>query len=222
MIPPVDGEGNWVWRESRPDVEVVFTGRGWGETAGEVLGRAVEAAPPVAWARQIHSARVLAARAGGCGEGDALVAAERGLALSVITADCVPVVLAGPGGAAAVHAGWRGLAAGVIGATLAELGDGNLSGWTAWIGPAIGPCCYEVSEDVAAEVAAASTAACVVPGKGERPHLDLQAAARRQLERGGVGEVVTVARCTRCHEDLWSYRRDGRGGRNHAFIWQTI
>lgn len=220
MIPPVNGERGWIWSERRPGVEVRFVGRGYEGTAEEVLRRVETAPPPLAWAKQIHSAEVLAARPGPCGEGDALHTAERNLALSIITADCVPVVLAGPEGAAAVHAGWRGLASGVIGATLSAV-EGDLAAWTAWIGPAIGPCCYEVSPEVAEQVAAASPAACIVPGKGEKPHLDLQAAARGQLERGGVGEIVTVERCTRCHGDLWSYRRDGRAGRNHAFVWKT-
>jgi YfiH family protein len=228
MIPAVNREraasGAWVWRDRRLGVEVRFVGRGAAGgiegTAEEVLRRVVDAPPPLAWAKQIHSARVLAAQPGACGEGDALHTPHRDLALSIITADCVPVLLAGPEGAAAVHAGWRGLASRVIGATLAAL-PGDLSSWTAWIGPAIGPCCYEVSPEIAEQVAAASSAACIVPGKGEKPHLDLPSAARRQLENGGVGEIVTVERCTRCHDDLWSYRRDGRAGRNHAFIWKS-
>jgi YfiH family protein len=187
-----------------------------------VLRRIDPTAPPVAWARQIHSARVLPASPGECGEGDALVARDAGLTLSVVTADCVPVLLAGPGGLAAVHAGWRGIADGAVPATLEKL-DGPLSDWTAWIGPSIGPCCYEVGEDVAAQVAAASAPEVVVAGPAGRPHLDLQAAVRRQLEAGGVTGVRVVAHCTRCDaERLWSYRREGkRAGRNLAFIWRS-
>ncbi|HEX2164551.1 MAG TPA: laccase domain-containing protein, partial [Thermoanaerobaculia bacterium] len=97
------------------------------------------------------------------------------------------------------------------------------AGWTAWIGPALGPCCYEVGEEVAEAVAAASDPAVVSrPAAGARPRLDLAAAARRQLAALGVEDVRTVAACTRCEADLlWSYRRDGRrAGRNHAFIWK--
>ncbi len=177
----------------------------------------------LASARQIHSATVLPARAGACGEGDALWTDRAGLALSVITADCVPIVLSGPGGIAAVHAGWRGLVNGVIPATLRAL-SGPFPEWTAWIGPAIGSCCYEVGEDVAEQVvASAGDTVVAVPGPSGKPHLDLQRVARRQLEAAGVGEVVCLERCTRCDEEkLSSYRRNGKqAGRNIAFIWRA-
>ena len=230
MIGPELAGGHWTWRERRGPVEVVFAGRGPAHERDEVLRRVAPDAPmDLAMARQVHSATVLPAQAGFCGEGDALWTDRSGMALSVITADCVPVVLAGPGGIAAVHAGWRGLVHGVIPATLRAL-PGPLPEWTAWIGPAIGPCCYEVGDDVAAQVVAAVTAgkwdqspAVAVPGPSGKPHLDLQAVARRQLETAGIGEVVTLARCTRCDaETLESYRRNGKGaGRNIAFIWRA-
>ena len=216
--------GHWTWRERRGPVEVVFAGRGPAHERDEVLRRVAPDAPAdLAMARQIHSATVLPARPGACGEGDALWTDRSGLALSVITADCVPVVLAGPGGLAAVHAGWRGLVNGVIPAALREV-PGPLAEWTAWIGPSIGPCCYEVGEDVAAQVVAvAGDPDVAVPGPSGKPHLDLQAVARWQLEKAGAGEVVTLARCTRCDtEKLESYRRNGKGaGRNIAFIWRV-
>jgi YfiH family protein len=215
--------GHWVWRSRKGPAEVVFAGRGPAGERDEVLSRVAGEAPKdLAWAKQIHSPTVLPAQAGACGEGDALWTDRAGLALSVVTADCVPVVLAGPGGIAAVHAGWRGLVNGVISATLCEL-PGQLSEWTAWIGPAIGACCYEVDEDVAAQVIASSDPAVAVPGPAGRPHLDLPGVARRQLEAAGVGEVVWLVRCTRCDEEkLSSYRREGKGGgRNVAFIWRA-
>lgn len=216
--------GHQVWRSRKGPVEVAFAGRGPAGERDEVLRRVASHAPvDLAWATQIHSAICLPARPGACGEGDALWTERAGLALSVVTADCVPVVLAGPGGIAAVHAGWRGLVNGVIAATLREL-PGSLSGWTAWIGPAIGACCYEVDEDVAARVvAAAGDPAVAVPGPAGRPHLDLPGVARRQLETAGVGEVLWLVRCTRCDEErLSSYRREGKGGgRNVGFIWRA-
>jgi YfiH family protein len=220
--------GTWAWRDRRGPVEAVFTGRGpAGERAGErdeVLQRVDPAAPRVAWAKQIHSARVLAAASPGLqGEGDALTTRSTGLALCIVTADCVPVLLAGPGGLAAVHAGWRGIAGGILPETLAGVA-GPLREWTAWVGPAIGACCYEVGPEVAEKVAAASDPAVVLTGPAGKPHLDLHEAVRRQLAAAGVGEVVCVPRCTRCDpERLWSYRREGaRAGRNHAFIWREI
>lgn len=216
--------GIWTWRARRGDVEVRFTGRGdlaRDVERAEVLRRVEPEAPPVAWAKQIHSARVLPTQAGACGEGDALVSDASGLALSVITADCVPVLLAGPNGLAAVHAGWRGIVGGVIPATLEAAGGGR--GWTAWIGPSIGSCCYEVGDDVAEQVRSASGPEVVLPGSAGKPHLDLVAAARIQLERAGVAEVLSVPDCTRCEaERLYSYRREGKGaGRNMGFIWRS-
>ncbi len=228
---PIEHGGYWLWRASQGDVEVRFTGRGPAGEREEVLQRIEPEipAPPVAWAKQIHSALALPARAGQCGEGDAVYGDAPGLALSVVTADCVPVLLAGPDGKlAAVHAGWRGIVNGVIGETLKAAGGGGLA-WTAWIGPSIGPCCYEVSEDVAAQVVAASSPEVARPGRSGKPHLDLVLAARRQLEAAGVlpERVEAVPACTRCEETrLYSYRREGKGGgrsiaRNIAFIWRT-
>jgi copper oxidase (laccase) domain-containing protein len=132
--------GTWVWRDRRGPVEVVFTGRGPAGERDEVLRRIEPAAPGVAWAKQIHSARVLPAVEPGLqGEGDALTTRNADLALCVVTADCVPILLAGPGGLAAVHAGWRGIAGGVLPETLAGV-EGPLLEWTAWVGPAIGAC----------------------------------------------------------------------------------
>lgn len=218
---PLLEAGTWTFRDRRGAVRVLFAGRGPGGERDEVLRRLEPAAPPVAWAKQIHSSTVLPARPGRCGDGDALVAPrEPGLALAVVTADCVPVLLAGPERIAAAHAGWRGIAAGVVPATV-RAATTEPAAWTAWIGPAIGACCYEVGEDVAGQVAAASHAGVAVPGPNGRPHLDLTGAVRDQLEAAGVGEVLYRPRCTRCDEErLWSYRREGKGaGRNLAFVW---
>jgi polyphenol oxidase len=220
---PFDRGGYPVWEDRLGDVEIRFVGRGPAGGRDEVLARIGEDLP-VAWAKQIHSATVLPAAAPGeCGPGDALTTGRSGLALAVVTADCVPVLLAGPpedGRIAAVHAGWRGIASGVIPETLAALG--NPAGWTAWIGPAIGPCCYEVGDDVAKQIAAGSTAEAVVPRPGARPHLDLHLAARHQLAQAGISEIAGISTCTRCAADLLSsYRREGKGGgRNLAFVWR--
>jgi YfiH family protein len=220
----VGGGGGFLWRGGLPGVAVAFAGRGPGGSRTEALTRIAGRELPVAWAKQVHSARVLTAdRAGECGEGDALVTPRgSGLALAVVTADCVPVLVAGPRGLAAIHAGWRGIVAGVVGEAMVAMTA--LPGpWVAWIGPAIGPCCYVTGADVAAQVAAASSPRVVLPGPAGRPHLDLAAAVRLQLAAAGVRRLHTVPGCTRCDAArLHSYRRDGKGaGRNHAFIWQT-
>ena len=171
-----------------PRVALRFAGRRSGsEKGGSLEGLAAELAPeapPLAWARQIHSAIVLEARAGLCGEGDALFTERTDLALGVVTADCVPVLLAGARAIAAAHAGWRGLAAGVLPRTVERLVEAfgeQPADLQAWIGPAIGPCCYEVSDEVADQVARASTRKARRPGTGERPVLDLHRAAAAQL-----------------------------------------
>jgi hypothetical protein len=94
---------------------------------------------------------------------------------------------------------------------------------TAWIGPAIGPCCYEVGPEVARMVAAAGGAESVREGPRGRPHADLAGAVERQLRAEGVTRIVSLALCTRCHPEwLWSHRRDGeRAGRNLALIWRS-
>lgn len=211
-----------VWSDRRGSVQARFVGVGpAGDRAAVYEALGTEFTASVAWAKQIHSNQVLPALPGACGEGDALVSTESGLVLSVIVADCVPVLLAGDQALASVHAGWRGLASDVIGHTLATLEE-PAENLTAWIGPAIGQCCYEVSEEVAEAVVTASNAAARRDDRAEKPHLDLQAAAREQLSRRGVRDLRTVPVCTRCHPEwLWSYRREGPGGgRNHGFVWR--
>lgn len=216
--PPIQGtaaSGGWAWGRSLPDLELRFFGRGAQETETE------SSVPPLAWAKQVHSARVLeVATAGSAGEGDALWTSRRGVALRVITADCVPVLLAGRETVVAVHAGWRGLVAGVLESAVTEQPEPS-SALSAWVGPAIGPCCYEVGEEVAREVAEASGSGAIVP-RSPRPHLDLHHAAEVQLRRLGIAHVERVALCTRCRPELLhSYRREGSGaGRNMALIWR--
>lgn len=228
----VEQGGHWLWSDSA-GVEVRFAGRGPAGSRAEVLAAIEGEALPVRWAKQVHGCAVLpidgadrTLESGPNGEGDALVTAASGVALAIATADCVPVLLATEGAIAAAHAGWRGVVAGVVPAAVAALrarnGDPSAP-LQAWIGPAIGVCCYEVGEDVAAAVAAASTPAVISPRIGMRPHLDVSAAVRHQLRSAGVEAIREVAVCTRCAEDrLWSYRRDGsQAGRNLAFIWRS-
>ena len=218
-----------MWTDARGGVEVRFFGRG-----AKVADRGAELATLApdgvgcAWAKQVHSAAVLAATAPGpAGEGDALVTREAGLVLSVVSVDCVPIMLAAGRWVAAVHAGWRGIVAGIVAATasrLAEVGAAAPTTWTAWLGPAIGGCCYKVGPEVAERVAAASTPDAVLawPGKA-KPHLDLARAVATQLTVAGVGDLRPLVSCTHCdRERLWSYRRDGTAaGRNLALIWKT-
>jgi YfiH family protein len=180
--------------------------------------------------RQVHGARVLRADApcDPAEEADVVLTAAEGVAACVSVADCVPVLLADPGtgAVAAVHAGWRGTLARAAAEAVLALGrevgaaPGDL---LAAIGPSIGPCCYEVSVDLAARFGAelaGSVATPVAPG-GARPHLDLWAANRAVLTAAGVraDQIDLLGACTSCGDLFFSHRRDaGRTGRQMAFI----
>ena len=210
----------WSWDDRSGELNVLFTGKGG--SAGDSLGSELPEGVRPAWLQQIHSAMVRPGRPGFCGEGDALITSERGVAVSVVTADCVPVLLASGNQVAAVHAGWRGLVQRILPATLSQFEE-PADRIRAWIGPAIGPCCYEVGEEVADQVVEVSSEEISRPGPRGRPHLDLVAVAELQLAEAGVHRVQRVGLCTRCAaSELWSYRRDGKGaGRNHAWIWRS-
>lgn len=142
-------------------------------------------------------------------EADGHVVREPGLAPLVFVADCLPIALHGPGGVAMVHAGWRPLAGGILAAAARAV---EATG--AAIGPGIGPCCYQVGEDV---VAAFDDLGEVAAGR----MLDLPEVARRQLARAGVAGVQSAGLCTSCEADLFfSHRRDrGRTGRQAGMAW---
>jgi YfiH family protein len=156
--------------------------------------------------RQVHGATVNEARAGGRGTpGDALWTEERGLPILTMTADCLPIALVRATGerpgVAVVHAGWRGLLGGVAANAVNALGRGQL---VAAIGPTIGPCCYEVREDVARPMRAAFGFGLHRDGR-----LDLRAAAERALRAAGVARVEHVDGCTSCAATrFFSHRRD--------------
>ncbi|MEJ2085659.1 MAG: polyphenol oxidase family protein, partial [Acidobacteriota bacterium] len=153
----------------------------------------------------------------------ALKTTRTDLALCVATADCVPVVIASDTAVAVVHAGWRGVASRIGVKSVAAMSSApeNLS---AWIGPAIGACCYEVGFDVAEQVAAASSPEVLRDRPGSRPKIDLSLAIRCQLLDAGLKRIDIVECCTRCNEAwLWSYRRDGeRADRNLTFAWLNL
>ena len=155
---------------------------------------------------QHHSADVLRARAGSRGErGDGLWTDERGLPLVALAADCLPIALArvdgsGPG-LAVLHAGWRGLLGGIAAKGVATLGGRAVA---AIVGPGIGPCCYEVGDDVAAPFRRAFGLGLHRDGK-----LDLWSAAERALRAAGCVRVDRIDLCTGCApERFFSHRRD--------------
>jgi len=147
-------------------------------------------------------------------EADALVTGLPHVVLVVRVADCVPVVLADPGAGVVgvAHAGRQGLAAGVVGRTVEAMRDLGARDVTGWVGPHVCGDCYEVPDELRAEVAAAvpESFACTRHGT---PALDIGAGVVAQLRRADV-EVVDVSRCTMEDDDLYSHRRQGpRSGR---------
>jgi YfiH family protein len=156
---------------------------------------------------QRHSATVNRAHAGRFGEpGDGLWTDEPDVPMLKLTADCVPIAIARANAArpalALLHGGWRGLLEGVIDAGAAALGEADR---VAVVGPAIGPCCYEVGDEVAAPFAE-RYGDDVLHGR----NLDLWTVAERALRDAGVARVERLDICTACHPDLFfSYRRDG-------------
>jgi YfiH family protein len=218
---------------------------GWARVA-EGVGIAADR---LARVRQVHgSAVVNAAEAlAGAFEADALISNRPDAAVAVQTADCIPLLLADrrSGAVAAVHAGWRGLASGTAPAAVAALADAfgtEPSEIIAAIGPSIGPCCYEVGDDVRDRFGGATGAAVtrwfstrasrsernpaapgvVVAGRPGHWFFDGALAARDQLERAGVNplRIFTSGLCTSSHPSVFcSYRRDGApAGRMAAVI----
>jgi len=157
--------------------------------------------------RQVHSALVHRADPARRGEpGDGLWSDEPGQPLLAFTADCLPLALVRRNGTApavaVLHAGWRGLLDGIVAAGVRALGGGELA---ACVGPAIGPCCYEVGPEVAEPFTAAYGPA-VLRGR----HLDLWGAAEAALREAGVASVERVDLCTHCNPELFfSHRRTG-------------
>ncbi len=150
---------------------------------------------------------------------DALVTECARRPLVVQVADCVPVLLAGPGGVAAVHAGRLGVAAGIVARAARRVASTSTAdGVTrAAIGPAIGGCCYEVPAELREQVAATSPAAWATTRWGT-PSLDLPAAVQSQLAEVGVTDVERVGGCTFEDERFFSHRRDPRAGRQVGIV----
>jgi len=166
----------------------------------------------VAAGRQVHSVELAFRDVAGAGErpeADGQVIAEQGPVGLVYVADCLPVALVGPDGAAMLHCGRRGLAAGIVAAGVRAVGATHAA-----IGPGIGPCCYEVGEEVLEAFSALGD------GVASGRMLDLPEVARRLLREAGVSEVESAGLCTCCEEELFfSHRRDGGPGRQAGLVW---
>ncbi len=176
-----------------------------------------------AWLEQAHGIEVAVLPGTRSGPADAAVTFTPGAVCAVLVADCLPVFLASrDGGRVGVaHAGWRGLAAGVVEAAVAAL-DCEPAKLVAWLGPAIGPAAFEVGSEVREALVArdAAAAADFRPGLEGRWLADLPALARRRLAASGVGTVQGGGLCTFSDpRRFYSYRRDGVTGRMAALAW---
>jgi hypothetical protein len=181
---------------------------------------------PFAVGGQVHGSRLASVGRGRSGSGydgpagvipatDGLHTRTPGVALAVATADCTPVILAGDGRVAVIHAGWRGVAAGIVDAAIG-LFDSPAKVRAA-VGPAAGGCCYEVGEDVVLAVASGTAGVPVTLKKPGRPHLDLAATVGRTCRALGIRKVEIADLCTiHEHERFFSHRRQGPCGRQFA------
>ena len=237
-------EPNW---PAPPGVQAVSTERSGGISAGpyahfNLAGHVGDAAAAVeanraalvstlglaqepSWLEQVHGNDGLDLDRGPPGRADGAVTSTVGRVCAVLTADCVPVLLAARDGSrvGAAHAGWRGLAAGVLPAAVARMGRPP-SQIQAWLGPAIGPASYEVDAHVRDAFVGADSGADAW-FESTRPghwHADLYALARASLTRAGVGAIFGGSYCTFTESKrFFSHRREAPCGRMATLIWRA-
>lgn len=180
-----------------------------------------------AWLTQVHGTTVVdAAQVSGAPEADASYTTQAGVVCAIMTADCLPVLFADTRGrvVGAAHAGWRGLAAGILDNTVAQMRAAGAETLHAWLGPAIGPQQFEVGTDVlqafVSQDAAAEQAFRPIADKPGKYLADIYQLARMRLARLGVSKVTGGNACTVSDaQRFYSYRRDGVTGRMAALIW---
>jgi purine-nucleoside/S-methyl-5'-thioadenosine phosphorylase / adenosine deaminase len=208
------------WR-SPARVRAFVTTRDFGDLKDAAVREKLRPLLPAdpAWLRQVHGARVIDLDADPGREGDAVFTRQRATVCVVQMADCMPVLFADEAGmaVAAAHAGWRGLAGGVLEATIDAMRI-PAHKLLAWLGPAIGPRAYEVGGDVLA--AFRGHEAAFSPARPGHWMLDLYAVARERLSTAGVTKVFGGGLCTYSDpKRFFSYRRDRTSARMGAFIW---
>ena len=187
-----------------------------GSDAGRAKVRALVPGEP-RWMHQVHGTRVIDAdNTSTLLQADAAVARRPGTVCVVKVADCMPVLFAADGVVAAAHAGWRGLAGGVLEATVDAMRAPGAS-VSSWLGPAIGPSVYEVGDEVRAAFGGHESA--FTPTRPGHWLLDLYAVARARLSAKGVTRISGGGFCTLSEERFFSYRRDKTAARMAALIW---
>ena len=212
--------------------EGVYAGLNIGDHVGDnpahvaanrrMLREALQLPAEPLWLSQVHDAGVVWADAPESLSADAAVTLESGVVCVVMTADCLPILLCDRAGSrvAAVHAGWRGLACGVVEAAVLAMGGADLM---AWMGPAIGPDAFEVGSEVRAAFLDRLIACKAAFRQSGDAHYraDLYQLARIVLEGVGVRQIYGGKYCTYSDPDrFFSYRRDGQTGRMATLIWR--
>jgi YfiH family protein len=175
------------------------------------------------WLRQVHGTEVAVDPGGDEPEADASVTAREGVVLAILTADCLPVVFAARDGGevAAAHAGWRGLAEGVLEATVAAM-QTPAARLMAWLGPAAGPAAYEIGAEVFDAFVSRDprAATAFVPTRPGHWRVDLYALARQRLADAGMTDIHGGGLCTISEpQRFFSHRRDQRTGRMATLAW---
>lgn len=189
----------------------------------QLLGELLPSEP--IWLEQVHEVDVIQAEYAGCRPAaDACIARSKNAVCVVMTADCLPVLLCDETGSVvgAAHAGWRGLASGVIEATVEAMGVPG-ERLLAWLGPAIGPQAFEVGDDVRqAFLSHDPTSARAFITRGDKFLADIYSLARRRLAALGVERIHGGGYCTfNDRQRFFSYRRDGQTGRMATLIWKA-
>jgi YfiH family protein len=177
---------------------------------------------PWTWLRQVHGARVVVVSEPGehAGvEADAAVTATPGCVVAVQVADCAPVALVSDAVVGVAHAGWRGLAEGVLAETIDAMRDLGAGDIRAVVGPCIHAECYEFGADDLDGVAEALGDDVRATTASGAPALDLVAGVRAALEGAGVKEIDVVDTCTACSGDHWSFRARGESERQAVVAW---
>ena len=218
---------------SQPPYDAFNLGLRSGEDEGIVranralLERSLALPAPPRWLHQVHGTRSLRLTEeipAGEPEADAAFTSQSGIVLAILTADCLPILVCADDGSeiAAIHAGWRGLAAGVIESCITRL-LAPREKLLVWLGPAIGPASYEVGDEVRAAFVNtdADAAEAFVPTRPGHWHCNLYTLARRRLEALGIRRIYGGGFDTFVDDRFYSYRRDGAGsGRFASLIWR--
>lgn len=179
---------------------------------------------PWTWLRQVHGAQVVVVDAPGAGAGlvgDGAVTAQPGCGLAMLTADCAPVALLGRGGViGAAHAGWAGVLAGVIEATVTEMRRCGSGPVEAVIGPCIRAECYEFGSSDLASLEAKLGPNVKANTAAGTPALDLAAAVSAALKNAGVTSIIDVGHCTACEPGWFSWRARRELERQAMVVWR--